>query len=471
MNQPISTETLSRIDKLFMDRSATLPDVSRSLRAKQGLHVKVGEDMKNSYGLQLALLTVVNLGAKCFAGEATVYATADLWLTPCLVPVVRATTIGDAIIELGGKISVCNSLPQKVRHLMIGNAEYDSNTVRVTYDGWSIAVGPAGEVPRMDERPYCPLASIAAAAIAVGEVFAEFAGISITATRRVITLSLWRPDLPSGHADSAGEQILELPRALGVFGLGHLGQAYLWGLASLRYPCPNNATFLLCDDDVVEEANVETGALLTLADAAQPKTRVVAKWLEERGFSTKLLERKVDSNFRCTADEPVIALSGFDNNHPRQWLSTSGLKAIFDSGLGGEVHNFDTIAFHSWPNPRKASDIWPLETDEESGARETRMRKIEQTANNEAYLALGGNDCGRLLIAGKSVAVPFVGAVASCIVLAELLKTVNGGPTFSDLKLRVCSIGAGRFEGLLSSEKASTIRGLPSVEGQQDHPF
>jgi hypothetical protein len=93
---------------------------------------------------------------------------------------------------------------------------------------------------------------------------------------------------------------------------------------------------------------------------------------------------------------------------------------------------------------------------------------MEQTANNEAYLALGGNECGRLLIAGKSVAVPFVGAAASCIVLAELLKTVNGGPTYSDLKLRVCSIGTGRFEGLLASEITPSIRGLPTIPAKVD---
>jgi hypothetical protein len=463
MNQPLSTETLSRIDKLFMDSSATLPGVSRSLRAKRGLYLRAGEDVRNSYGLQLALLTAVNLGVKCFAGEAMVNASADLCRAPCLVPVVRAATMGDAIVELGGKLSVCNNLPQQGRYLILGDVENDGNAVRVTYDGWRIAVGPASEVPRMAERPYCALASIAAAAIAVGEVFADFAGISITATRRVVTLSLWRPDLPSDHPDGAGEQILELPLTLGIFGLGHLGQAYLWGLSSLRYPSPNNTTFLLCDDDVVEEANVETGALLKSADVALPKTRVAAKWLEERGFSTKLLERKVDSCFRRTAEEPVIALSGFDNNNPRQWLSMAGFTMIFDSGLGGEAHNFDTIAFHAWPNPRSASDIWPLESDEELSARESRKRKREKTANNEAYQALGGNECGRLLIAGKSVAVPFVGAMASCIVLAELLKTVNGGPIFSDLKLRVCSTGTGRFEGLLASEIASPIRGLSTA--------
>jgi hypothetical protein len=157
--------------------------------------------------------------------------------------------------------------------------------------------------------------------------------------------------------------------------------------------------------------------------------------------------------FKRTKEEPVIALSGFDDNSARQWLSEAGFSAIFDSGLGGEAHNFDTIAFHTWPNPRATSDIWPLESEDELAAREARKKK--QAANNAAYQTLDSDECGRLLLAGNSVAVPFVGAIAACVVLAEMLKTINGGPTFSDIKLRSCSLGSihlwcGRQPRLLS---------------------
>lgn len=420
----------------------------------------VGDDVKASYGLQLALLTSVNLGVKCFAGETTALASADVWLAPCLVPVVRAATLGDAVVELGCKPSVWSGLPLRGRHLILGNAVAAGGAVRVTYDGWQIAVGPAAEVSRMAERPYCPLASIAAAAIAVGEIFAEFAGISVSATRRVVTLSLWRPDLSSNYPDGVGKPIVELPLAVGIFGLGHLGQAYLWGLAALPYTSRKEATILLCDDDKVENANVETGALLTSASVKRLKTRVAAEWLEARGFSTRLIERRVDKTFRRSNEEPVIALSGFDDNRARQWLSDAGFNAIFDSGLGGDAHNFDTIAFHAWPNSRTASEVWPLETEEELAARE--VRNQQQATSNEAYLSLAADECGRLRLAGKSVAVPFVGAVASCVVLAEMLKTVNSGPSFSDLKLRLCSLSTSRVEGRLTREAAEPIRGVPT---------
>lgn len=464
MNQKISTDTLSRIDKFFMDQHATSLDESRHRRAQRGLNVMVGADVKMSYCLQLALLTAINLGAKCFAGEVTAHASEDVWSAPCLVPLVCASTLGDAIIQLRGKALTCRGLPSSGRYIVLGDVIPGDGAVILTFDAWNIAVGPATAVTRMAERPYCPLAGIAAAALAVGEVFAEFAGISVTATRRPVHLSLWRPDLSIEHTESVGKPLVDLPLNIGAFGLGHLGQAYLWALAALPYSERGDAKILLCDDDIVEAANIETGALLTPASVTHLKTRVVADWLEARGFSTRLLERRVDKNFKRTNEEPTIALSGFDDNQPRQWLSESGFAAIFDSGLGGEAHNFDTIAFRGWPNPRAASEVWPLESSEIAASREARKRQHGTT--NAAYGVLGADECGRLQLAGKSVAVPYVGAVAACVVLAEMLKAVNGGPTYSDLKLRLCSLDSSRPEGRLASTAASPFRGLPTQAAQ-----
>jgi hypothetical protein len=281
----------------------------------------------------------------------------------------------------------------------------------------------------------------------------------------VVTLSLWRPDLPATHPDRIGQKLAELPSTIGAFGLGHLGQAYLWGIAALQYHSPKDVTILLCDDDKVETANIETGALLTPANVSQLKTRTAANWLEARGFSTRLIERRVDEFFRRTAGEPAIALSGFDDNQPRQWLANAGFNAIFDSGLGGDAHNFDTIAFHAWPNPRNVTEIWPLESIEELKVREARKKR--HAATNSAYQGLGADECGRLLLAGKSVAAPFVGAVAACVVLAEMLKAVNGGPSFSDIKLRLCSLGTVRPESQLVSGTALPIRGVPTQDIRQ----
>ncbi|HYL95205.1 MAG TPA: hypothetical protein VET69_05295, partial [Terriglobales bacterium] len=53
---------------------------------------------------------------------------------------------------------------------------------------------------------------------------------------------------------------------------------------------------------------------------------------------------------------------------------------------------------------------------------------------NPAYSRLD-DECGRAELAGKSVAVPFVGATAGALVTAEILRLLHGGPRYTDIKL------------------------------------
>ena len=462
---PSPPPSLSRIDKLFVDAASTSADESRERRWMRGLDIVAGRDVAGTPGLQLALLTAVNLGVKCFAGRTTVHAPTAVWEARCLVPVAVAATLRDAIDVLGGQRGSQDGLLLPTRHLLLGDAVATANAVRITYDGWNAVVGPAASFGRLPEREYCPLASVAAAALGVSEVFAEFAGINVAATRQTVGLSLWRADLPIDHPDALGVPIVDLPIAVGVFGLGHLGQAYLWAFAALPFTNPKEVTVLLCDDDRVVEENVETGALLTSDAITHLKTRTVARWLEERDFTTRLLECRVDQYFRRTCGEPLVALSGFDDNQARRWLGQAGFTLMFDSGLGGEATNFDTIAYRAWPNPRPAEELWPLETETVRAAREARTR--ERALGNAAYLALGTDDCGRVLLAGSSVAVPFVGAIAAGVVLAEMLKAISAGPTFSELKLRLCSLGT--LPPLGHAAVQQTVpRGIPMQRARTD---
>jgi hypothetical protein len=345
-----------------------------------------------------------------------------------------------------------------MRCLLIGDAQANSGAIRLTFDGWCVAVGPADDLPRMNERSFCPVAGIAAAALGVGEIFAEFANLRITACRQVMSISLWRADLPLDHPDSLGKPIDELPAAVNIFGLGHLGQAYIWALAALPYASAGDATFHLCDDDRVEAANVETGALLSTSDIGHLKTRVAATWLEAQGFKTRLLERRIDRNYRRHGTDPVVALSGFDDNSARLWLAASAFTEVLDTGLGGDPMNFDTIAYRSWPNSRPATDLWPVEDETTRALRDQRRRDMIQA--NPAYRQLDASECGRLQLAGASIAVPFVGALSACLVVAELLKRLMGGPTFSEVKVRIGTLGTTRPLGRIAHLESPPIRGL-----------
>jgi hypothetical protein len=218
-----------------------------------------------------------------------------------------------------------------------------------------------------------------------------------------------------------------------VLGLGHLGNAYLWALASLPYPKPGDVTFALWDFDKVEPENVETGVIFTAANERRLKTRASCGWLERRGFETRLVERRFEANFRRHEKEPGLALCGFDSNPARRDLATAKFLRVVESGLGGTASNFDTISLHTLPNPRTSAELWPdLSTDEEK----RRAAYHERIAReNPGYARLGKDDCGRFELAGKSVAVPFVGIAAGSLVLAEVLRLLHGGPAFTDIKV------------------------------------
>jgi hypothetical protein len=460
MINSITSNDLSRIDKLSLDRDGADPREVGRRRAARGLDIVVGSDVAASYTLQLALLTAVNLGIKCFTDTRVHAAAAEVWSAPCQVPWSGTMTLGDAISRLGGTSIVWNGVPPQQAFMVLGNVHPDGRAIRATYDGWLICVGPAREVLQMRERPYCVLAGIGAAALALSEIFTEFAGISVAATRRVLQLSLWTTHA-STPTDPVGEPLGELPGALAVFGLGHLGQAYLWALAGLPYRSPEDVLILLCDDDCVAPPNIETGAVLALGSKGL-KTRIAAAWLEARGFQTRLLERRVDENFRRTQQEPVIALAGFDDNRARRWLSEARFERVFDSGLGGEVANFDTISYHTFPNLRRADELWIVESPDAPNSQEARAREL--AGRSAAYQALAVDDCGRLLLAGQSIAVPFVGALAACVVVGEVLKTLSGAPTSYDLTLRLSSLSSeGGILGRMAHEQTPPIRGLSAL--------
>jgi hypothetical protein len=78
---------------------------------------------------------------------------------------------------------------------------------------------------------------------------------------------------------------------------------------------------------------------------------------------------------------------------------------------------------------------------------------------NPAYAGLGRDACGRFELAGKSVAVPFVGVAAAGLVVAEALRLLHAGPSFADLRFslgtpRTC---AAKLNGNYSAQDAAGL--------------
>ena len=436
------TSDFSRISKLFADRDSLPTQEGLTKRQQFAVTLVCGPDVIASYMSQLSVLTAAKIATRCFPGAVWVVLPAEgdgapslLWPDlkdrPSFGALLRQIVGADNLVRDHGELRHSNVL-------LFGDVPDIAGGLRVTFDGWVAKTGPVSQVARLSERPYCSLAAILAAALGVSELFLSFADISLEARRRTVAVSLWRPDVDHTHSDAIGLPVEWLPADLWLLGLGHLGNAYLWALATLPYEKSAEARVFLNDFDSVQDENIETSLLFTHADVNHTKARTCAAWLERRGFQTRLLERRFDSNFRCQKDEPRLALCGFDSNPPRRELVSAEFLQVVESGLGSTSNNFDTLSLHTLPNRRSVDELWPDPSEEEERRCEAYRNRVAQ--ENEAYTRLGLDECGRFEFAGKSIGVPFVGAISGCFVVAEMLRLFHDGPAYSDVKMRLESL-------------------------------
>ena len=232
-------------------------------------------------------------------------------------------------------------------------------------------------------------------------------------------------------------------------------------MATLPYKLTKDVCLYLNDFDIVEDSNLEIGVIFEKGHEDELKTRVLNDWLKALGFQTRLLERKFDDAFRLQQGEPELAFCGFDTNPARRHLATAQFSYVVESGLGGMASNFDTINLHTFPNERPAEDLWPdldpAELDE------LRKRQEALARENAAYGNLADDECGRVALAGKSIAVPFVGVTASTLVVAESLRVLLGGPAYGQVKLRLATPET-RLCRYLGNYRSEDTAGLKFIE-------
>lgn len=69
------------------------------------------------------------------------------------------------------------------------------------------------------------------------------------------------------------------------------------------------------------------------------------------------------------------------------------------------------------------------------GSIDSILEGLEISLAVRTYARLEDDERGRRELAGKSVAVPFVGAIAGTLVTAEILRLLHGGQRYTDIKL------------------------------------
>ena len=422
-------DTLHRTLKAALDTGeATTLEEAQRLFAGYRLLIEVGRDVAASPTLQAMALTAVNTARRCFLGGVDVVGAVDVDLR---VPWRRCKTLAEAVMELHGRVAVhAPSALHEFPRIIIGDGHLPTATtgfaVRGTFDGWCGGALPADDPRRLPERQDCAPAGVLAGALAVGEAFQHVRG-NAYAGRRDAGLSLWRPEPTVSWLDAAGRgpQLELLPTELWVIGLGHLGQAYLWTLGLLPYANAGAVRLALQDVDALVEANDSTSLLTDERMLGQMKTRAMARWAEQRGFYTRIVERRFATNFHIAHDEPQVALCGVDNPAARAALEEVGFQRIIDAGLGAGPQEFLAFQVRTFPtSSRTARDVW-----EDMTSDAVTPTPVHQPAY-DSLLRQGLDRCGVTLLAGRTVGAAFVGAATAAIVIAEALRIAMGAHAY-----------------------------------------
>lgn len=448
-------DELNRIEKLLVDRDGISPSEARAVLSQTKVCLYLDESVERSEGLQAAVLTAAVTAVRCFPGAVS-------FVTQQPSPPLRVRwpdddlDLSSALRTLG--VTERGEADSDAHVVVFGNERTIARGVRVSFSGWVAHISPADQQHGLDQREGCVVAGIAAGALAISEIFLAANEISTDAGRREVALSMWRPDLPWDASESIGPRVEYLPSELRLLGLGHLGQAYAWCLSFLPFEDPLSVRLMINDFERLVPANVGTGVLSEHANVGQRKTAVVSQWLVRRGFDPAIVDSPFQANYRWMEPDPRIALCGFDGQGPRFCLDDTNFVYVGEAGLGGRVDNFDTIAFHSFPNGlKKASEIWTRDSGDSS-------ETAKAIASRNTYYRdfARHHRCGHLQLAGKSVAVPFVGAIAGALVFADLLRILHGGRQFASASLRLASPDDMKFHSV-NSGATPRIPFIPAV--------
>lgn len=447
MTARVSADCLHRLVKQALD-SGTAASVGEAQALFQGYRLGVELDPGAAADpvQQAALLTTVALGRRVFLGGLTVTGPLD---APLRLPLPLGRTLAEAVRALGGDLGAARGPTPTI---VIGGGPAPRRAgfcVRTAASGWRGGILPIHSPLAAASGGVMPLSGMLAGALAVHEAFLHVSAPACAAGKRALGLSLWRPHPGTDwlQSDPGEPPLTYLPAQLWLIGLGHLGQAYLWGLSLLPYRDPGQVALVLQDIDVITAATQSTSILTDARLVGQKKTRAMASWAERRGFATSLRERLFAADFRRQAHEPAVALCGLDNAAGRRALDQVGFELIVEAGLGHGHRDFRAMRVHVLPASRAAADIWkPAQARERVEDRPAYARLVAQGVLDQ---------CGTALLAGQAVGAAFVGSIAATLVLAEVLRVLHGGPVHQlidldllSLEQRVVSAHPGDFHGL-----------------------
>lgn len=419
MSDPFS-ET-SRIRAVFVNSGARSLDEADERLSSLHITIALAPEAAETKAGQAAFLTAVATAARSF-GRVNVMGALD---APMTLPLpFEQKTLGAAAVALGARISTAI---EGARVISIGPCRLAAPwLMQACWDGWRASVRPCADHAITGDDNV--LAGVAAGALAVGQAFFAECGDAL-AGKIAQGLSLWNP---GGVDEIVAPRLRELalPAELWFIGLGNLGQASLWSLSVLPYSDPSHVRLVLQDDDSVDRDNWGTSILVRRGRYGALKTRIAEDWSLARGFRAHRIDRRVDEHERRRDGEPNVAIAGLDRMPARRLLGKTGFAYVIDAGLGANAQTFQRLRVNVFDKTLDPAVHF-------AGVEDQTQAQVENLLQAPAYQALAAEmqdgACGAAMLAEKSVAAPFVSAVAGALAVTQAIRLANGRAAFQTI--------------------------------------
>ena len=392
-------ETLNRTAKLALDDGSAASIEEAMDRFKSfHLQIAVGNDVAGSPALQAALVTMLNAAPRTFLGTVSVVGNLDAVLQ---IGWFRYQTVRSVAALFGvTAVDAVQFHPTvKIGHVDLAVEHPFALNLACDQRGFRLSPEPLTSFPHAANIP----AGVAAAGATLNEAFHFTYFHRGWAGQRDIAFLL----PPGAHA------ALRLPESLWFIGLGHLGQAMMWTMGLAQVDGARSPRLRLQDDDTITQASLSTGLLTKQANIGKLKVDIVADDMTRLGFACERLTTRVDisSGPIRTSDTCMVCVDSFGF---RRQLDKIQSPSIIEGGIGDGLAGFTRLQIHRFPGTRKAADVW-------MGADPNSTRSISvATSAYQKLIDQSGDECGTTLLAGRSVATPFIGAFAGAYMYAVL---------------------------------------------------
>jgi hypothetical protein len=389
-------ESLNRTVKLAMDEGRVQSyqeaiELFRSFR----IRLLVAPGFSSIPGVEAAVLTLLRAGPKTFLGGVELVGPFD---ERCTLAWFANKSLGDVATECGVSVSQDAEVYLPTICVGLGAAATDGFWLGLVVEADGFMLTP--NVSSMSPDDGSVEAGVAGAGAALNQAFQHIYRKAPQAGQREVTFHFPMTDRQGAQRDQW------------VVGLGHLGQAYLWTMM-LKGGEARPALVRLTDDDKVSTSSLSTCLLIDAADVGSKKVNAVATRLMRLGVKVKRDPARVNLDAGSVTSAQPLCVVAVDNLALRKSLDRIDGAVVLEAGVGDGVDGFTRVQAHVFPGRRLARDIWAGEDPKAS-----RTVDISRPAYR-SLLEESGDECGTTLVAGRSIATPFVGAFAGAL-LARL---------------------------------------------------